>query len=911
MIFSRLVWKMAASHLTRHWRQTLLTLVAGVIGALLITVSVVNYESVKRSGQDWLEQRLGAISWKVTPDQQPAFNPDQLKVMDQYAEQFNQDYRFLPYVTTEVSVLRSQDQQREASALSQVLLMGFSLQAAAKLEGEASVQWPAELADNEVIVNSGLAGQLKLMEGDVVEVTSSRGSRKLQVRMIVEERGLAGYRESGTQTATVFGAESVVRELAGLEADGHYPAVLIASIDPQTSPQAMLMIPELSWQPQYLKVEAQQKIGKMNFAYLIGLISLAAIATSLLFMRQVLLMIADSRTEIYGTLRAIGLSRRHIFSMFLVEASLLSLLSALAGVLFGVAASYGLIHWLYGSFAEVLQRLTSDHIPVRPHFTVDTAVWLLALIWLVLLLTAAAAARKASKLQIVAALRGDSSVKSDATFGRKLLVTGLVLLGLLVMGKHVRDVFITTPDPDNSGILLTAVAWLGACFTLLFLLICFLHVLEKPLHRLLRLLGVPKLSLLLAVKYPRRQLGRTYTTGLLFALVMLTITFTASLNQLLDEMRDVERNEQTIIGFGGYATYQTDEERRSIEQAAVLIQEQLEDQVVIEPFMIEFRESNLSQAILPVTKPILQSETALLGRAAEFSSDQAAWERVANDQQYIILPHFYMGRNIEGQAEGLKAGDTITLHVLENGLIADGKQRQVMLEKAFVIAGFTPDQAKNTLNDLYGATYVHPEIAQKLKAYGFKWPNQSNKGIVLFRFDYKNIKLSQQLEEQFLLHQVHTFKVPYLSNSAEQLMYRQMGNGFIGFTILSAFIGLLGLAVIQFRAIRERSKEVAMMRCIGVSDRIIYYMFLTEGVMISAVGLAAGWLIGSTGAHLVKQLFQVSRESFQESLTSGYPFALLSVVFAALLLAAIGLNTAPARAALAFKAADALRKETH
>ena len=110
MIFSRLVWKMAASHLTRHWRQTLLTLVAGVIGALLITVSVVNYESVKRSGQDWLEQRLGAISWKVTPDQQPAFNPDQLKVMDQYTEQFNHDYRFLPYVTTEVSVVRSQDQ---------------------------------------------------------------------------------------------------------------------------------------------------------------------------------------------------------------------------------------------------------------------------------------------------------------------------------------------------------------------------------------------------------------------------------------------------------------------------------------------------------------------------------------------------------------------------------------------------------------------------------------------------------------------------------------------------------------------------------------------------------------------------------------------------------------------------------
>lgn len=52
-------------------------------------------------------------------------------------------------------------------------------------------------------------------------------------------------------------------------------------------------------------------------------------------------------------------------------------------------------------------------------------------------------------------------------------------------------------------------------------------------------------------------------------------------------------------------------------------------------------------------------------------------------------------------------------------------------------------------------------------------------------------------------------------------------------------------------------------------------------------------------------------ESFQESLTSGYPFALLPVVFAALLLAAIGLNTAPARAALAFKAADALRKEAH
>lgn len=909
MIFSRLVWKMSVSHLTRHWQQTLLTLVAGVIGSMLITVSVVNYESVKRSGQNWLEQRLGAISWKVTPDHQSAFTPDQLKVMDKYTEQFDSNYRFLPYVTTEVSVVHSLDQQREGSALSQVLLMGFSMQAASMLEGENSVQWPVELADDEVIVNSRMAEQLKLKEGDVLELTSSRGSGKVQVRMIVKERGLSGYRESGTQTATIFGAEPIVRELAGLEADGHYPAVLIASVNPQTSSQALPRISDLNWQPHYLKVEAQQKIAKMDFTYLIGLISIVAIVTSLLFMRQVLLMIADSRTEIYGTLRAIGLSRKHIFSMFLVEGSLLSLLSALSGVLLGAVASYGLIHWLYGSFAVVLQRLTSDHIPINPHFTLATGIWLLGLIWLVLLITAAAAARKASKLQIVAALRGDYSVKSEVTFGRKLLITGLVALGVLVTVKHVRDVFILTPDPEGSGILLTAAAWLGTCCTLLFLLIFFLHVMEKPLHRSLRLLGVPKLSLLLAVKYPRRQLGRTYTTGLLFALVMLTITFMASLNPLLDEMRDVERNEQTIFGFGGYATYQTDAERSSIEQAVVHVKDQLEDEVVIEPFMIHFLRDSTSQAIVPVTKSIVQSGIELLSRASDFSSDQAAWERVANDQQYIIMPHYYMGQHIGGQAEGVKAGDTITLPVLESGLILEGKQPQVMLEKEFVIAGFAPDKAKNTLIDLYGATYVNPKIAKELQEYGFKWPNQSNKGIVLFRFDYKNIKLSQQLEEQFLLHQVHTFKVPYLSNSAEQLMYRQMGNGFIGFTILSAFIGLLGLAVIQFRAIRERSKEVAMMRCIGVSDRIMYYMFLTEGIMISVAGLVAGWLIGSTGAHLTKQLFQVSRESFQENLTSGYPFVLLSIVFAALLFASIGLNTAPARAALSLKAADALRKE--
>jgi ABC-type lipoprotein release transport system permease subunit len=910
MIFSRLVWKMAVSHLTRHWRQTLLTLVAGVIGAMLITVSVVNYESVKRSGQNWLEQRLGAISWKVTPDHQSAFTPDQLKVMDKYTKQFDHNYRFLPYVTTEVSVVHSLDQQREGTALSQVLLMGFSMQAASMLEGETSVQWPVELADNEVIVNRRMAEQLKLKEGDVLEVTSSRGSRKVQVRMIVEERGLSGYRESGTQTATIIGAEPIVRELAGLEADGHYPAVLIASVNPQTNPQALLRIPDLSWQPHYLKVEAQQKIAKMDFTYLIGLISLVAIVTSLLFMRQVLLMIADSRTEIYGTLRAIGLSRRHIFSMFLVEGSLLSLLSALAGVLLGVVASYGLIHWLYGNFAEVLQRLTSDHIPINPHFTLATGIWLLALIWLVLLLTAAVAARKASKLQIVAALRGNSFVKSETTIGRKLLTTGLVGFGVLVTVKHIRDVFILTPNPNDPSILPTVAAWLGTCFTVLFLLIYFLRLMEKPLHRLLHLLGVPKLSLRLAIKYPWRELGRTYTTSLLFALVMLTITFTANLNQIMDEMRDVEHNEQTILGFGGYATYQTDEERRSIEQAAaVLIQGQPHDQVVIEPFMIQFLSDSTAQAIVPVTKPIVQSGIELLGRSSEFSTDQAAWERVANNQQYIILPHYYMGQYIAGQAEGVKAGDTITLPVLESGLILEGKQRQVMLEKEFVIAGFAPDKAKNMLIDLYGATYVNPKIAQELKEYGFKWPNQSNKGIVLFRFDYKNIKLSQQLEEQFLLHQVHTFKVPYLSNSAEQLMYRQMGNGFIGFTILSAFIGLLGLSVIQFRAVRERSKEVAMMRCIGISNRIIYYMFLTEGVIISVAGLVAGWLIGSTGAYLTKKLFQVSRESFQESLTSGYPYVLLSIVFAALLLTSIGLNTAPARAALSFKAADALRKE--
>ena len=124
-----------------------------------------------------------------------------------------------------------------------------------------------------------------------------------------------------------------------------------------------------------------------------------------------------------------------------------------------------------------------------------------------------------------------------------------------------------------------------------------------------------------------------------------------------------------------------------------------------------------------------------------------------------------------------------------------------------------------------------------------------------------------------------------------------------GYLLLGLVIGIAGLAVTLFRAVRERRRQIGMMRAMGLLSTGVRRWFMTEATFISLMGIITGVALGMLTGFL-----SVTRSTaFDEQLPFGVPwgvFAFITLVpFAASILAAI----VPARRAASLRPSEALR----
>ncbi|GKU78199.1 ABC transporter permease [Paenibacillus sp. L3-i20] len=915
MLGSRLIWRMAIRNLRLQWKQTLLTVFAGAIGAMLITISFVNYNSIKQSSEDWLDSRLGSISWRLTPEstQSTGFSEKEIAILRNYVATTAVSYRLLPYVSVEASIVTQAASVDEIEALKSLNMLGFQMDDAALLDYEKATLWSNGLEDNELIINTEIAKLLKVEEGETVTVTTEIGSKILRIKEIIKQKGLAGFRESNAFAGTIIATENTVRELASIKKT-FYPSLLVGTVDPLLTDHSIFPTGEVKFRTEYLMAAYKSKADGMKLTLFLSFISAVAVVSSILFMRQVLIMIANTRNEIYGILKAIGLSSGQIGTIFLIESLLLSITSTVSGLLAGSGIGYLLVKIFYGTYKDELARMTGEHIPIHPHFSVGGSLLLFAIILFLLFIVSIIAARRAGKANIIAAIRGDVNYQERLAGRRSVIKRIGIALGIFSTVVHVVFAFIDYPEVNGGSLPIILLTWIATCITVQMFALYALDKASRPIRWLLSLIRIPQLSIMLAIKYPRGARNRTYTASLLFALAMMMITFTTVLTQLIMNTSDVEQTEQRVIGHGGFSAYRTIDERIKIEEVVAndsFIQKNTKGVLFVEPFMINFKENALAQSVIPVTKELLLGDTIpLLERSPQFATDEEAWKAVGSSENYIILPHYYWKESTSDQSvTSVTAGDSITLPVYEHKVTRKiGSEWKVLREIPFVVAGIAPDTTKAHLIDFWGLTYMHPTVVEELRPHGFKWLNQTDLGFALFRFDYKNILLATQLEERFVINGILNFSVPYINNSAEQMINRQLGIGFVGFTLFSALIGLMGLAIIQYRAVKERGKQIAMMRCVGVSSKQLYWMFFIEGFIISALGILVGWAVGSSGANIMIHSDKSETIPSGEVLSLHYPFEILLPIICGLLIMAMILNILPARAALKLKAADALRR---
>jgi len=128
----------------------------------------------------------------------------------------------------------------------------------------------------------------------------------------------------------------------------------------------------------------------------------------------------------------------------------------------------------------------------------------------------------------------------------------------------------------------------------------------------------------------------------------------------------------------------------------------------------------------------------------------------------------------------------------------------------------------------------------------------------------------------------------------------------IGFASIAIIVGGVGIMNTMYTSVRERTKEIGIMKAIGAKNSTINLIFLIESGIFGAVGGLGGIFLGFAFAKTIELYFQVHPLFYLKASVTPQLF-LFSLLFSFLIGCISGFL--PARSASKLKPVDALRYE--
>ncbi len=125
-----------------------------------------------------------------------------------------------------------------------------------------------------------------------------------------------------------------------------------------------------------------------------------------------------------------------------------------------------------------------------------------------------------------------------------------------------------------------------------------------------------------------------------------------------------------------------------------------------------------------------------------------------------------------------------------------------------------------------------------------------------------------------------------------------------GYLALGLLVGIAGLGVVMVRAVRERRRQIGMLRAMGFPSRVVRSAFLLEAGFVAVQGIFFGVVLALITSY---QLLTNSDTFGEQNLDFTVPWVALAALLVAALAASIAATAAPATQAARIKPAVALR----
>jgi putative ABC transport system permease protein len=496
-------------------------------------------------------------------------------------------------------------------------------------------------------------------------------------------------------------------------------------------------------------------------------------------------IIVAQRTRELGLLRTLGASRRQVLTSVVAEAFIVGVVASGAGIVAGMGIALG----LKGLLAAFNVNLPSTSLQLE----VRTIVVALIVGTVVTVVSSILPARRAARVAPVQALREAQETGTAGSWGRRL-AAGLV--GTAVgMGALLYGLFVT---PSNAGLLVGV----GAAAT--FVGIAVLSPLvARPLAAAI---GAPvsgwgvqgKLGRENAMRNPRRTASTASALMIGLGLVAMVAILAASLKASFDAALSDTLKADFILSTPSFVTFSPEVAAKAREVSGVAVAS-------------EFRQGGFR----------VNGSSAFLS-----AIDPTTVERVTNLKA------------TPGSIGSLARGDVL---VYDKTATKNGWGVGDTLPAAFGTVGNVP----LTIGGTYGENRLVGEYVVSLDTYGKYFPEQLD-SFVMVKLDPGANPGRVQRGMEAATKSFGNIEVQ------DQTAFRDKQAGFINQLVglitallaMAILIALFGIVNTLGLSIFERTRELGLLRAVGMTRRQVRTMIRWESVIIAILGAVLGIVIG-------------------------------------------------------------------
>ncbi|HEV7886766.1 MAG TPA: FtsX-like permease family protein, partial [Acidimicrobiales bacterium] len=396
--------------------------------------------------------------------------------------------------------------------------------------------------------------------------------------------------------------------------------------------------------------------------------------------------------------------------------------------------------------------------------------------------------------------------------------------------------------------------------------------------------GSRSMALRLGLAYP---LARRFRTGMIlsmYSLVVFTLVFMTVFSHLFAKQVD----DFTRKVSGGFdlrvMTNATNPIPRTeiaglpdVEAVSAISSVEAQFQQTCDKCVKEFKDwqaSTFDDVLLEKGPP------ALSARLPQYADDAAAYRALASDPNAFIPSRFFLQTGGGPPGRAVTPGDVVVIKDPESG-----RTRSLNViataESGFgnLLALINP----SAMTDLFG---------------GRASPNLL---FVAVRSGVDADRLAATVNGRYIDNgaDARSFREIVSDNLGQQKQFFRLIQGYLALGLL---VGIAGLGVVMVRAVRERRRQIGVLRALGFEAQAVRRAFIAESAFVAFEGIVIG-----TGLALVTAWRLVGNDTFGARLAFSVPVGQLALLVAGTFVASLVATATPAQQASRIKPAVALR----